>query len=255
MSPLPSDDQGWFQLVYSNQAPLWRVFADATGGRVLEDGDIRAAIVPASPERSFFNSVFFEDSSALVEALPRLADAYDEAGVNAWTVWTSAEDDEAATGLQAAGHVLDAEPRAMGMELTSLNEPEPDPELTIREEADMEKLRTINEVAYGYPAGDFPPMEPLADTSFYLADLDGVTVGTVGVWDRGEDAEVIMVATLPEARNRGVAKRLMAHALADQRERGKKGSTLIATKLGLPVYENLGYRDFGGLQMWERRRK
>ena len=32
-------------------------------------------------------------------------------------------------------------------------------------------------------------------------------------------------------------------------------STLIATKLGYPVYEQLGYRDVGGLEMWERRKR
>jgi hypothetical protein len=32
-------------------------------------------------------------------------------------------------------------------------------------------------------------------------------------------------------------------------------STLIATKLGHPVYEKLGYRDVGTLEMWERRRQ
>jgi hypothetical protein len=30
-------------------------------------------------------------------------------------------------------------------------------------------------------------------------------------------------------------------------------STLIATKLGRPTYERLGFRPLGALQMWERR--
>ena len=33
-----------------------------------------------------------------------------------------------------------------------------------------------------------------------------------------------------------------------------RATTLIATKLGFPVYEKLGYRDVGGLEMWERRK-
>jgi hypothetical protein len=46
----------------------------------------------------------------------------------------------------------------------------------------------------------------------------------------------------------------MARALADARERGQLTTALVATKLGRPVYERVGYRDFGAFQMWERRK-
>jgi GNAT superfamily N-acetyltransferase len=157
-------------------------------------------------------------------------------------------------GLKGAGHVLDATPRAMGLELSELNLPDDDPELEIRVEADMELVRWINEVAYGYPPGDFPPMAEMPDTESYLADLDGETVAATTLWVPGDDAEVTFVAVLPEARGRGISERLLANALARARERGTKASTLIATKLGRPVYEKLGYRDAGGFEMWERRK-
>jgi GNAT superfamily N-acetyltransferase len=254
MGSLPIDDRGWFDLVLSNQPPLWRLYVQACGGEVFTDGDIQAAIIPGSPNRSFFNSVFYEDHEHLMDSLPRLSAAYDRAGVNAWTVWIPAEDEMARAGLEEAEHVLDATPRAMGLELSGLQVPESDPELEIRSEMDMESLRSINETAYGYTAGDFPPMTPMPDTEVFLGDLDGSTVGTLVAYDRGEDSEITMVATLPEARGRGVAKRLLAHALLKERDSGKQGSTLIATKLGFPVYEALGYRDVGGLEMWERRK-
>lgn len=256
MSSLPSDDRGWFALVLGNQPPLWRLLANAVGGDVDRDGDVQAAVVPASPNRSFFNSVFYEDSEHLVEVLPRLAEIYDKAGVNAWTVWIPDEDERARAALEAAGHALDATPRAMGLALSDLRLPDPDPDLEIRQEMDMEALRQINETAYGYPAGDFPTMEPIPDTEAYLASLQGDTVGTTLAWDPGgEDTEVTFVATLPEARGRGVARRVLGHALERERERGKLASTLISTKLGYPVYRALGYRDAGGLEMWERRKK
>jgi GNAT superfamily N-acetyltransferase len=254
VSSLPTDDRGWFELVLSNQPQLWALMTEACGGEVLKEGDVQAAIVAASPNRSFFNSVFYDDPEHLIEALPRLAEAYEEAGVNAWTVWAPAADDRAKAGLEAAGHRLDATPRAMGFELSGLRLPEPDPELEIREETDMEQIRQINETAYGYPPGDFPPIEPMPGTEAYLASLDGETVGTTLLWDRGEDVEATFVATLPEARGRGISGRLLGHALERTRERGTKASTLIATKLGHPVYVKLGYRDVGGLEMWERRK-
>jgi GNAT superfamily N-acetyltransferase len=255
VSSLPSDDRGWFELVLRNQPPLWELMAEACGGWVISEGDVQAAVVPASPNRSFFNSVFYEDAEHLLEVLPRLAAAYEEAGVNAWTVWIPADDDRARAGLGSAGHVLDATPRAMGLDLSELTSPEPDPELEIRNEMDMERVRQINETAYGYPPGDFPPMSVMPDTEAYLASLGGDTIGTTMTWDRGDDVEITFVATLPEARGRGVAKRLMAHVLELERGRGKLASTLISTKLGFPVYTGLGYRDAGGLEMWERRKR
>jgi predicted GNAT family acetyltransferase len=62
-----------------------------------------------------------------------------------------------------------------------------------------------------------------------------------------------MVAVVPEARGQGLSGKLIAHALADAVERGRRTSTLVATKLGRPVYEKLGYRPLGVLEMWERR--
>ena len=254
MSGLPTDDRGWFELVLSNQSPLWRLMAEACGGGVWADGDLQAALVPASPNRSFFNSVFYGDTERLLDSLPRLAEAYDRAGVNAWTVWVPATDQRARAGLEEAGHVLDATPRAMGFELSALRTPDPDPELEMREEMDMELLRQINETAYGYPPGDFPPIAPMPGTEVYLASIDGETVGSTLVWAPGEDAEITFVATLPEARGRGVARRLLAFALEQQRAGGKSASTLISTKLGFPVYRALGYREVGGFEMWERRK-
>jgi len=255
VSGLPTDDRGWFELVLSNQPPLWQLMAEACGGGVWTDGDLQAALVPASPNRSFFNSVFYGDTEGLLDSLPRLAQAYDDAGVNAWTVWVPATDERARTGLEEAGHVLDATPRAMALELSGLRVPDPDPELEIRAETDMELLRAINETAYGYPPGDFPPIEPMPGTEAHLASLGGEPVGTVLLWDRGDDTEITFVAVLPEARGRGISGRILAHALERARERGISASTLIATKLGRPVYEKLGYREVGGLEMWERRKQ
>jgi len=64
---------------------------------------------------------------------------------------------------------------------------------------------------------------------------------------------VTFVATLPEARGRGLAARLLTHALHDARERGCTTTSLQATKMGQPLYERLGYRNLGPLHMWERR--
>ena len=50
---------------------------------------------------------------------------------------------------------------------------------------DPEACRRINEIAYGYPAGDFPPMTPMPETEIYLGDLNGDTVGTTLIGSYG----------------------------------------------------------------------
>jgi ribosomal protein S18 acetylase RimI-like enzyme len=68
-------------------------------------------------------------------------------------------------------------------------------------------------------------------------------------------AEVTMVATLSEARGRGLAAACMRRCLTRARdELGATATILEATKVGEPRYAAMGYRRAGVLGMWERRR-
>jgi GNAT superfamily N-acetyltransferase len=250
------DDRAAFELVRETQLPFWRLTAEAAGGFVHRDEDIMATVVPAAPERSVFNSVFYRSPRRMVEAIDPLVELYREAGVRAWTVWVPEADGEVAVALESAGHFLDAAPRAMAMGLDELVEPPPPGGgLELAREDDRETMARLNDVAYGYTDGTFSGVlrRPIPDSRIYLARLEGEEVGCAMAWDHGDDTEIAWVATLPEARGRGISKQLMAAALRDARRRGLKTSTLQATRLGYPIYVALGYRDLGALQMWERR--
>ena len=71
--------------------------------------------------------------------------------------------------------------------------------------------------------------------------------------DYHSNTDIGWVAVLPEARGGGLSGKLLSHALADAADRGQQTSTLVATRLGRPVYERVGYRRVGPLQMWEQR--
>jgi GNAT superfamily N-acetyltransferase len=253
---VPADDAAWLKLIRSGQPPTWKLIAEGSGGSVVERDGLLAAIVPAAPDRSVFNSVFYEDGERLLASLDELAAAYDEAGVRAWTVWVPEEDSATAAGLAEAGHLDDAQPRDMGMPLADLRMPDADPELTITERDDYGAMARLNEIAYGHPPGDFRAVADarMPDFRIYFGELDGEEVATLAIWKHGMDAVVIWVAAAPEARGRGISGRLLAKALADARDQGLETTTLQATKLGYPVYERLGYRDFGTQHMWERRK-
>jgi GNAT superfamily N-acetyltransferase len=253
---IPGDDAGWKQLIRSGQPPGWRLIAQATGGTVWQQDGVLAAIVPATPDRSVFNSVFYRRGESLLEQLDDIAAAYDHAGVRAWTVWVPEDDRLVADSLEAAGHELDAEPRDMAMALDDLRTPDPDPELEIVEREDYEALARLNETAYGYPEGEFAVVEAtkIPGLRTYFGKLDGKAVCVVGIAPYRSDAIVVWVAVLPEARGRGISGRVLARGLEDAREAGLETTTLQATQLGFPVYEKLGYRDYGIVQMWERRK-
>ena len=252
----PSGDEQWARLVRDGMPPCWRLIAEGSGGSVWEQGGVAATIVPKAPERSIFNSVFYERADDLLGSLDAIAEAYERAGVKAWTVWVPEADSEAAEGLERAGHAFDGAPRYMGMPLDELREPEGDQGFEIFEREDYAELARINEIAYGYPPGEYVAVAeaPMPGIRVYFAELDGEPVSTLGVWPHGADAVAIWVATLPDARNRGIARRLMAHALRNAREDGYETTTLQSSALGRPVYEKLGYRDFGAGHLWEMRR-
>ena len=252
---IPTDDAGWRELIRSGQPPAYRPMAEATGGRIWKKEGVLAAIIPAAPDRSIFNSVFYRHAPGIVTQLGAIAREYEEAGVRAWTVWVPEKDRGVAKELERAGHKLDAEPLDMAMALDDLEAPEPDPDLEIVERDDYTALARINEVAYGYPEGDFAVVEraPIPGTRIYFGRLEGEDMCTLAIAAHESDAVVIWVAALPEARGRGISGRVLAKALENARDDGLETTTLQATRLGYPVYAKLGYRDYGAMQMWERR--
>lgn len=249
------DDAAWLDLIRAGQPPFWRVMALSSGGAVYDDGDVFGAMVPAAPERSVFNSVFYREPRRLAAALPELARRYDRAGVRAWTVWVPEADTAAAELLAEGGHVLDAAPRAMAMELARLAPPRPSV-ADVVESDDIGELARINDVAYAYPEGTFAAAlgDAVPGTRTYLGLLGGVPVGCALAFRHGDDCAVAFVATRPEAQGHGVGAAVMGRLLADAREAGMRTTTLQATRAGRPLYKRLGYRDLGALQMWERRR-
>lgn len=244
--------------LYARQYASLCRFCDLIGrgapdSRVFEQDGVIAAIVPATPDRSICNSAAYETTAGLERALPDLAAAYGEAGVRAWTVWVPPADARAQALLRDAGHVLDAEPAAMALELDRLREERP-AGLDLDPEPTAAKLGAINDAAYTFGTDDFSRgLRALEDLYIYIARADGEAVTCVGAHDHDGDCSVTFVATLPPARGRGLAKRLLLYALHDARERGCTTTSLQATKAGYPMYLRLGYRDLGPVQMWERR--
>lgn len=215
-------------------------------GRAVADG-VYASVVPASPDRSLFNAVTYRPG-APVPPLPDLAELYAGAGVRAWTVWVLPEDRALARALSEAGHALDATPEAMGAELGALDLSGPD----VAVPATFDDLVATNAAAYGVPAGELDAMRLAGDGAMRLYGAGGGAI-VLAIHEHAGDAGVTFVAARPEARGRGLVAALLRQALRDALAYGCTTTTLEATRLGRPVYERVGYRSLGTLEMWERR--
>jgi GNAT superfamily N-acetyltransferase len=248
------DDHELFDRQYTSLRAFCRLLGEASpGAQVVELASVLAAVVPAAPDRSVVNSVVYDRAADLEQALPELADVYATAGVRAWTVWVPHLDSEAGEALGRAGHLLDADPEAMAMELSALAVPRP-ADLDIQPDPDLATIARLNDASYAVGGDHFErALRTAPSLHRYVALVDGRPVCCATGHDHDGDFSVTLVATLPQARGRGLAGRLLAFALHDARERGCTTTSLQATKMGEPVYKRLGYRELGPVQMWERR--
>ena len=234
-----------------------RVGRASPGARALEPPGVVAAVLPAAPERAVANAVLFRTPAELEAAYDEVAAAYADIGAN-WTVWVQPEGREAATALLSdRGHVLDANPTAMAR---TLAEPPPRPPADALEDwtadGDVADVGNVNDRSYTFGTDSWSRVLDglmLDDAYVYVERRGGEPVACLMIVDGDGNSEVQMVAVVPEARGAGLAGALLAHGLADAAERGSESVTLIATKLGYPVYRKLDFEDVGVFEMWERR--
>ena len=232
-------------------------FGGAPDSSVIRREGLIAAISPRTPERSIFNSVFCDGPKPLEATADELGEAYDAAGVRAWTVWVRDRDRLSADFLAGRGHVLDAAPRAMALDLRDLSSPPAAPTGLELAPCDPNTAAQLNDRAYGYERPAFRAiMEDgnAVSLRWLGAFEDGDTRACVGTIDVGDDCVVTGVATPPEHQRRGIASWTLHAALAEAHERGSATGSLQASRAGAPLYERLGFRDFGFLEMWELRR-
>jgi GNAT superfamily N-acetyltransferase len=134
---------------------------------------------------------------------------------------------------------------------------EPAGDLDWCETDDMALVARINDAAYNFPPPAFSALfdRNSARWHAYVANAGGEPRCCVLTYHAIDgDVGVSAVATLAEARGTGLATKLLSAALAKARKADMTTTTLQSSPMGRGVYEKMGYRDLGEMQMWERRR-
>jgi ribosomal protein S18 acetylase RimI-like enzyme len=166
-------------------------------------------------------------------------------------MWLDGSATSAAQALTRAGMVVTSASPGMGAAIADLAD-----DLEPAQTADLATVGSVNDRAYGNHDGRLErTLAPLPNGILraYRADLNGAAAAVAMALHHNGDCGVSFVATIPQARRRGLATNVMRQVLADARERGCTSTTLQATDLGERLYSNLGYRRLCVMQLWERR--
>jgi GNAT superfamily N-acetyltransferase len=144
----------------------------------------------------------------------------------------------------------------MAVDLLELNENLPDPAgLVIERVGDADSLAQFCHIAvacFGIPAsaeGTFRDIwasvgvgseSPLRH---YLGWLDGRPVATSSLIPGAGVAGIYIVATVPEARRKGIGAAMTLVACLEGRALGYRVAVLEASEMGYRVYQKLGFRE------------
>lgn len=111
---------------------------------------------------------------------------------------------------------------------------------------DIEQVIVIDRVSFSLPWPERSFRFELTDnpaSRCWVAEVDGRLVGIIVVWLIVDEVHVATIATHPEFRRQGIAKRLLSHALRELRNEGAQSSFLEVRASNFAAQEM--YRKFG----------
>jgi ribosomal protein S18 acetylase RimI-like enzyme len=221
-------------------------------GWVLEDDRLVASIVPDQPDSPALNAAVLLDPDVCVERFEELDHRYKHAGVRRWGIWLDSAFAQAARHLQRRGLSVASASPGMGAALADL----PSHAAAPVERTDLATIGRINDAAYGNLDGRLArtlAALPSDALRAFVVHHDGTPAACALALHHGGDCGLSFVATLPELRRRGLASQIMFGVLDDAAAHGCTTVTLQATPQGQQLYDRLGLRRLGTMELWERR--
>jgi ribosomal protein S18 acetylase RimI-like enzyme len=215
-------------------------------------GTAQAVLTSDRPDRSLLNAAVYDEPAGV--PLDELQAFF--APVLAWCIWVQPGDDDLAAACEARGMALDGTPMMMGARLDEVD-------LARREVAaqvgdgDWDEVGRINDAAYGVAPDEFAAIVSRLSRDGYsiaVARREGAAPACAAVRLNGDNAHVVFVATLPDARRQGLATECMRTVLRAAAADGCVTTTLEASAAGEPIYTAMGYASLGRYRMMQQRR-
>lgn len=274
MSPILHDlaPEAVIPTIEDNAAACMRFLAGLPGCEVAEDAELTTVVtgLPAAAFNGVFRTRFAPDV-AEEHIRGRIAAVYEHIRPHSpavgWMVVPSSRPADLSRHLEAQGFSLADESRMMARGLDRLDETTRElapAGLTVEPVRDKAALavwiHTANE-GFGFPhelddiiyhLAEAQPLGPEQAVQLFLARLDGEPVATSYSAQGGGVVGIYNVATVPPARGKGIGYAVTLAALRDARERGYAVAVLGATRMGFPVYQRMGFRDYCAILHYER---
>jgi GNAT superfamily N-acetyltransferase len=183
-----------------------------------------------------------------------------------WWIGPSSRPADLISHLEAHGFARDDEVPGMAADLDELNE-----NLSVaegvsfrlaEEHADQQDWCRTMAAGFEVPASatyvvdswiELLSAADRATTLPYLAYLDGRPVATCLLFLAAGVAGIYSVATIPEARRKGIGAYVTLQPLLQARAMGYRFGILQASQMGLPVYRSLGFREYCTISIYRWR--
>ncbi len=116
---------------------------------------------------------------------------------------------------------------------------------------DLAQVIAIDQVSFSLPWPERSFRFEITDnpaSRAWIAEEDGKIVGMIVAWLLVDEAHIATIATHPEFRRRGVASKLLIHALEYMRSEGAVTSVLevrVSNAAALEMYRKFGFEESG----------
>lgn len=233
----------------------YRSFATLPGAKWIETDEIRA--VATGLPISFFSGIAttrLRDAAGIDRALSAFAPF---GAPFRWWLSPSVEPANLESMLQARGfrHVYDAGGMVAAMTDVPFHQASP---VSIREVTKLHEWARVLMHVFQRPEHEADVWirvyeNPLPGWASFAAYEGTKVVATSSVLCAGELAGIYHVATMPEARGRGIGAAVTLEAMRYAFNRGATHAVLQSSDMGAGVYRSLGFRDVAPLRLYEWR--
>jgi GNAT superfamily N-acetyltransferase len=242
----------------------YRGFSALANGELIDADGIYGVMTDVP--LTFFNGIATTRLSNGAAAIERVRDRYQRAGrAFRWWVTPSAEPADLAARLAANGfrHVYDC--NGMSADLSTMQDRPHAPGLVIRRARSREEMEPWAHIlvsVFRLSKNDgtewldaFTRIGYSDDASWahFVGYLGETPVATTSLMLAADLAGVYHVATMPEARGRGLGAALTHQAMLHAREAGAERAVLQSSEMGYGVYRSLGFVDHCPLTLYDWR--